>query len=339
MKQKILLSYGSGGKFTQEFINNYILKYFSNEILEELLDSAIINLDNKKIAFTTDGYTIKPIFFPGGDIGKLSICGTINDLLCVGAIPKFISLSLIIEEGIEFETIEKILSSIKKVAEEENVKIVTGDTKVVEKGSCDKIFIITSGLGIINNNIELNYNKIETEDVIILTGNIAEHGLSILLSRGAYGFEYEVQSDCASLKSLIEPIILDDNISQYLKFLRDPTRGGIASVLNEIVNKRKDIGIEIEESLIPVDEKIKNICELLGFDPLQIANEGKIIMIVKKIVVDKILSLLNIHPLGKNAKVIGKITNENKGKVILNTIYGTKRLIDIPIAEELPRIC
>ncbi|MFN3550824.1 MAG: hydrogenase expression/formation protein HypE [Endomicrobiia bacterium] len=339
MKQKILLSYGSGGKYTQEFINNYILKNFSNEILNQLLDSAVINLENKKFAFTTDAYTVKPIFFPNGDIGKLSICGTINDLLCVGAIAKFISLSLIIEEGLEFEIIEKILNSIKKVAKEENIKIVTGDTKVVEKGSCDKIFITTAGIGIIENNIELNYEKIEPEDVIIVSGNIAEHGLAVLLSRGSYGFEYEIQSDCASLKSLIEPIILDNEISQYLKFLRDPTRGGISAVLNEIVSKRKDIGIEIEESLIPIDEKVKTVCELLGFDPLQIANEGKILIIAKNNAVDKILSILRSHPLGKNAKVIGKIKHQNKSKVVLKTSFGTKKIVDMPTAEELPRIC
>ncbi len=339
MKQKILLSYGSGGKYTQKFINNFILKNFSNEILNQLLDSAVIKLENKKIAFTTDAYTVKPIFFPNGDIGKLSICGTINDLLCVGAIAKFISLSLIIEEGLEFETVDKILCSIKKISEEENIKIVTGDTKVVEKGSCDKIFIITAGIGIIENNIELSYEKIEPEDVVIITGNIAEHGLAVLLSRGSYGFEYEIKSDCASLKSLIEPIILDNKISQYLKFLRDPTRGGLSAVLNEIVNKRKDIGIEIEESLLPIDEKVKNVCELLGFEPLQIANEGKIIIITKKNIAEKVLSILTKHPLGKNAKIIGKITNENKSKVVLKTTYGIKRIVDMPTAEELPRIC
>ncbi|MCX7716268.1 MAG: hydrogenase expression/formation protein HypE [Endomicrobia bacterium] len=339
-KEIILLSHGTGGKYTQQFINDYILKYFSNEILDKLLDSAILNFntDKFKLAFTTDSYTVNPIFFPGGDIGKLSICGTINDLLCVGAIPKFISLSLIMEEGIEIDTVEKILCSIKKIAEENDILVVTGDTKVVEHGSCDKIFITTSGIGIINNGIELTLEKIQPTDVIIINGNIAEHGLAVLLSRGGFGFEYQIESDCSSLKSLVE-LILQDKLIPYLKFFRDPTRGGVAAVLNEIVNKRKDIGITIYEELLPVDENVKNICELLGFEPLYIANEGKIIMIVKKDISEEVLSILKTHPQGKNAKIIGEVTSENKGRVILKTVYGAKRILDIPFSEELPRIC
>jgi hydrogenase expression/formation protein HypE len=338
MKEKILLSYGSGGKYTHEFINNYILKFFSNDILNQLLDSAVIKIGKTKLAFTTDGYTIDPIFFPGGDIGKLSICGTINDLLCVGAKPLYISLSLIIEEGLDFDVVEKILFSIKNISEQEKVLVVTGDTKVVPKGSCDKIFITTAGLGVIENDLELNYEKIETEDVIIITGNIAEHGLAVLLSRGGYGFKYDIKSDCASLKSMIE-CLLQEKFIKHLKFFRDPTRGGLASVLNEIVEKRKDIGIEIDENLIPIDKTVKSVCELLGFEPLYIANEGKMLIIVKKDVAEEILEILKSHPLGKNAKTIGKVVSENKGKVVLKTIYGTKRIIDNPTAEELPRIC
>ena len=243
MKEKILLSYGSGGKHTFEFINNFVLKYFSNDILNQLLDSAVIKIsDNTKLAFSIDSYTVSPIFFPGGDIGKLSICGTINDLLCVGAKPLFISLSLIIEEGLETEVMEKIFSSIKEVSEKENVKIVTGDTKVVQKGMCDKIFITTAGIGVIENNIDLNYNKIEAGDAVIITGSIAEHGCAVLLSRGAYGFKSDIQSDCASLKGLVEKV-LASNYAQYIKFMRDPTRGGVAAALNEIVNKTKGISI------------------------------------------------------------------------------------------------
>lgn len=338
MKQKILLSYGTGGKYTYEFVKNFVLKYFNNRILEQLLDSAVVDVGNNKIAFTTDSYTVDPLFFPGGDIGKLSICGTINDLLCVGAIPKFISLSLIIEEGLEIEIVEQILNSIKIVSEQENVLVVTGDTKVVQKGSCDKIFITTSGIGVIKNGVELSYNRIEPDDSIIITGNIAEHGLAVLLSRGAYKFEYKIQSDCCSLKSLIE-VVLKDEYIPYLKFFRDPTRGGVASVLNEIVLQRDDVGIEIEENSLPISKDVKDICELLHFDPLNLANEGKMVMIVKPDVVEKILSLLHSHELGKNAKVVGTVTKENKGKVVLKTCYGTKRIVQMPVAEELPRIC
>jgi len=339
MKEKILLSYGSGGKHTFEFINNFVLKYFSNDILNQLLDSAVIKIsDNTKLAFSIDSYTVSPIFFPGGDIGKLSICGTINDLLCVGAKPLFISLSLIIEEGLETEVIEKIFSSIKEVSEKENVKIVTGDTKVVQKGMCDKIFITTAGIGVIENNIDLNYNRIESGDFVIITGSIAEHGCAVLLSRGAYGFKSDIQSDCASLKGLVEKV-LESNFVQDIKFMRDPTRGGVAAALNEIVNKTKGLSIEIEEEKIPIKDNVKHFCDLLGFDPLNIANEGKMLMIVSETVAEEIVKILKQHPLGKDAAIIGKVVSDEKPKVVLKTLYGTKRIVELPIAEELPRIC
>ncbi|MCX7956285.1 MAG: hydrogenase expression/formation protein HypE [Endomicrobia bacterium] len=342
MKQdKVLLSYGSGGRYTRDFINNCILRYFKNESLKFLLDAAVLNLSTSKLAFSIDGYTITPIFFPGGDIGKLSICGTINDLLCVGAKPKFIAVSLIIEEGVEIEVIEKVLSSMKRTSQEEDVLIVTGDTKVVEKGSCDKIFITTAGIGIIDESLSLHYSRIEPEDKIIVTGSIAEHGLSVLLSRGAYGFKYNIQSDCASLKSLLQKIFDDTNLTPYIKFLRDPTRGGISAVLNEIIEYRNDLILEVYEEKIPISKTAKHICELLSMDPLNIANEGKMLMVVSPNVSDKIIEVLKTHYLGKDASVIGKVSSSsiNKGKVILYTSYGGKRILDMPSVEELPRIC
>ncbi|MCS7230918.1 MAG: hydrogenase expression/formation protein HypE [Elusimicrobiota bacterium] len=336
---KILLPYGSGGKYTKEFIDRYILKYFNNKFLQHLLDSAVLEIQSEKLAFSIDGYTVSPLFFPGGDIGKLSICGTINDLLCVGADPKFIALSLIIEEGTEIEVVEKILSSIQQVSQQEDVLVVTGDTKVVEVGSCDKIFVTTAGVGCIRKGLNLHYNRIEPDDVIIITGNIAEHGLAILLSRGAYGFEYNIQSDCASLKSLMQKIFDDEELTPHIKFIRDPTRGGVAAVLNEIVSYRKDLGIEIYEEKVPISQDVKYLCELLAIEPFSIANEGKMIMITSKNVVDKILSTFKTHPLGKDAEVIGKVVFTNKGKVILKTLYGSMRILDMPTAEELPRIC
>lgn len=336
---KILLNCGSGGKYTKEFIDRYILKYFNNKFIQHLLDSAVLEIQSKKLAFSIDGYTISPIFFPGGDIGKLSICGTINDLLCVGADPKFIALSLIIEEGTEIEVVEKILSSIQQVSQQEDVLVVTGDTKVVEVGSCDKIFVITAGIGCIRENFNLHYNRIEPDDMIIITGNIAEHGLAVLLSRGAYGFEYNIQSDCTSLKSLMQRIFDTEELTSYIKFIRDPTRGGVATVLNEIVNYRKDLGIEIYEEKIPISPEVKYFCEILSIDPLNVANEGKMIMIVSKDVVDKVLNILKNHPLGKNAEVIGKMVTIPKGKVVLKTLYGSRRILDMPVVEELPRIC
>ncbi len=340
MKQ-ISLSYGSGGKLTYEFITQYILKYFSNPLLEELLDSAVIKKDlfsTDRIAFTIDGYTINPIFFAGGDIGKLSICGTINDLVAVGAEPKLIACSLIIQEGLEFEVIEKVLSSIRNVCETENVKIVTGDTKVVERTACDKIFITTSGIGIIKDNVKLGYDRIKPEDKIIVTGNIAEHGFAILLSRGSYGFEYDIKSDCASLYPLMKKIF-DSEYAVELKFLRDATRGGIAAVLNEIVKQNKNVGIELIEENIPVSDEVKSISDILGIDPLYVANEGKMVIITSDSSAEKIVEILTSHPLGKNSKIIGKVTDTYKGKVVMKTLYGAYRIIDMPTAEQLPRIC
>lgn len=336
---KILLSYGSGGIYTKEFINSYILKHFGNELLNLLFDSSVLDLRDKKIAFSIDSYTVNPIFFPAGDIGKLSICGTINDLLCVGAEPKFIGVSLIIEEGLETETVDKILNSMKRVAQEEEILIVTGDTKVVEKGSCDKIFITTAGIGSIIEGLDLHYNRIEPGDLLIINGNIAEHGLAVLLSRGAYGFNYNIQSDCNSLKSLLKSIFYDDKISRHIKFLRDPTRGGISAVLNEIVEFRKDICFEIYEEKVPISNEAENVCELLGIDPLTVANEGKMIMFVSKELADEVVCILKSNPLGRNTSIIGEVTSNYKGKVILHTKYGSKRILEMPLAEELPRIC
>lgn len=339
LEDKIMLSYGSGGRYTKEFINKYILKYFGNEFLNPLFDSAIFDLKEEKLAFSIDSYTITPIFFPGGDIGKLSICGTINDLLCVGAEPKFIGLSLIIEEGLEVETIEKILNSIQETAQKEKVLIVTGDTKVVEKGSCDKIFIITAGIGSIINGLNFHYNRIEPTDVVIINGNIAEHGLAILLSRGAYGFKYHIQSDCNSLKSLLKDIFENEEIKSHIKFLRDPTRGGVASVLNEIIEFRKDLSLEIYEEKVPISKEAANVCELLGIDPFSVANEGKMIMIVSKKIAEEVIKILKKNPLGRDAAIIGEVSSNYKGKVILHTKYGSKKILEMPLAEELPRIC
>ncbi len=339
MKNTILLSHGTGGKYTYDFINEFILKNFSNNILDELLDSAVININDIKLAFTTDSYTINPIFFKEADIGKLSVCGTINDLLSVGAQPKFISLSLVIEEGLPKETIQKILHSISQTVQQEDVLIVTGDTKVVEKGSVDKIFITTSGIGIIDKDIELNFSKIEPSDKIIITGTIAEHGLAVLLSRGSYGFNYDIKSDCAALTSLILPILKNKKFSKHIKFMRDPTRGGVASVLNEIVLKRKDIGILLYEENIPLLKQTKNVCELLGLDPLEIANEGKMVIVVSNEIAQDLLEEIKKHPLGEAASIIGEVVSENLGIVALKTIYGTKRIVEMPKADQLPRIC
>ncbi len=316
-------------------INNIFLKNFKNEILEKLNDSAVIKFEDFDICFTTDSYTINPIFFPGGDIGKLSICGTINDLSVSGAIPSYISTAFIIEEGFEIKELEKIVNSMKKTAEICGVKIITGDTKVIEKGKVDKIFINTSGIGIKDKKIKLGTEFIEEGDVIIINGHIAEHGISVLISRDDFKIKSNIKSDCAPLNKLIGKIL---KYSESIKFMRDPTRGGISATLNEIVNN-KSFGIVIYEDKIPIKEEVLSICELLGFDPLNIANEGKVIIICKKKDSEKILNEMRKTEYGKDAKIIGEIVKKPEGKVLMETITGSIRIVETPLGEQFPRIC
>ncbi len=332
-EDKILLAHGSGGTQMHELINEFILKKLTNSVLSELKDSAVLEIDGKKIAFTTDSYVINPIFFNGGDIGKLAVCGTINDLSAVGAKPLYISLSLILEEGFEKESLEKIVESIKKVSEEEGVLVVTGDTKVVDKGKGDKIFINTSGIGIIENKVELSYSRIKKGDKVLINGGIAEHGSSILNERLNLKLSNPPISDCKPLWKIVEEVL---KISDKIKFMRDPTRGGIASTLNEIVSK-SGLGIELYEKNIPVKENVLGICELLGLDPLYIANEGKMLFIVGEKDAEKVLKRL--REIGeRDSQIIGEVISEPK-RVLLKTFSGGRRIVDPLSGEPLPRIC
>lgn len=317
-----------------QLIEDLFLKNFNNEIIEKLDDSASLPSLSEKfdICFTTDSYTVDPVFFPGGDIGKLSVCGTINDLSVCGARPLFISCSFIIEEGFDFEDLEKIVDSMRKVSETTGVKIVTGDTKVVEKGKADKIFINTSGIGIKDKNLKLGKEYIEVGDKVIISGTIGDHEISIISKR--LNFETEIESDCAPLNKLISEIIKEGEI----KFMRDPTRGGIATTLNEIV-KGQNFGILIERRKIPVREEVKSICEILGIDPLYLANEGKVLIVCKNKDSEKILSKMKENEYGKNAQIIGEIVEEPKGKVLLETEIGSKIVIDMLSGGQYPRIC
>jgi len=315
-----------------DLIKELALPKFNNPYLNKLGDSAILT---DKIAFTTDSFVVSPLFFKGGDIGKLAVCGTINDLVVSAAVPKFISLALIIEEGLDYGILDKILSSAADCAKEEKVYVATGDIKVVDKGACDKIFINTSGIGYRIKNREVSARLINPGDAVIITGNIAEHGLSVLLGRRGMEFDFNIKSDCAALSRLIMPIIAK---TDAVRFMRDPTRGGLATTLNEIAESAK-VGITIEERSIPLSGKVKAACELLGLDPLYIANEGKAVMVVKKNSAPRVLKLLQKHPLGKNARIIGRITSQFKNRVILETVAGGERFIDMLIHEPLPRIC
>jgi len=323
---RILLSYGEGGKNTFKLIKELFLESFRNPILEELDDGALID----DFVFTTDSFVITPIFFPNGDIGKLSIAGTVNDIVSMGGEPLYISSGFIIEEGLEFDILKKIVHSMKEISEKVPVKIVTGDTKVVEKGKCDKIFINTSGIG--KKIINVSKNKIFPGDLLIINGCIAEHGISVIVARNEFNIKSEIISDCNELWSTLK------NIFKYdIKFMRDPTRGGIAATLNEIVSDK--FGIEIWEEKIPIKESVKGICEMLGFDPLSIANEGKMLIVSSRTDAEKIVEELKKYPDGKDAEIIGEITEEHRGRVVEKTITGIKRIVDMPSGGNLPRIC
>jgi hydrogenase expression/formation protein HypE len=343
-KDKVIqLSRGDGGIKTNELINDLILKYLGNKILNKLEDSAVLDgyTNNCKIAFTTDSFVVNPIFFPGGDIGKLSICGTINDLVTTGCTPAALSLSFIIEESFPISDFKEILSSIKKVLNETGLSIVTGDTKVVEKGSVDKIYINTSGLGFIPDNLEISPYNIKPGDAILINGGIGEHGAAIISSRKGFDFKTSIVSDCSPLSSLIKDIT---SVSGKIHALRDATRGGLASILVELA-KSSGTNINIYENSIPVKKEVKGICEFLGLDPLYIANEGKMVVFVDKNDADIVLDVMKKNKYGKDSCIIGEVTGKSSktqkdsGNVTLITKIGTKRILDLAFAEQLPRIC
>lgn len=331
--KKILLSHGSGGKAMHSLIKNLMREKFNNEILDELADSAVLSpTGDNRICFTTDSYVVNPIFFPGGDIGELAVYGTINDLSVMGAKPLYLSCSFIIEEGLDYDILLRISTSMAKAGEKVNVKIVTGDTKVVGRGMADKLFINTAGIGIIMEGMDISNFKIEVGDKILINGTIGEHALSVISARE--DFQTNIESDCAPLWDLISSILPIGGI----KFMRDPTRGGLSTVLNEIT-ENKNYGIKLCEEDIPINDEVNAFCEILGFDPLYLANEGKVLVVASSDTADLVLRGLKKHPLGKKASIIGEITSQNKGKVVLETIIGGERVIEMLVGEQLPRIC
>ncbi len=337
MSKTILLGHGSGGKLTSDLIKNTFLKYFDNPVLGALTDSAIIKVKDKLIAFTTDSYVVDPVFFPGGDIGKLAVCGTVNDLAVSGAAPMFISAVFIIEEGFSADDLEKITKSMRNEADKAGVQIVAGDTKVVNKGQCDKIFINTAGIGYLDRkheNISTGKN-IKPCDSIIINGYIGDHGIAVMGARENLKFETKISSDCASLNHLIKSV-LDSGAD--VKFMRDITRGGLATVVSEIIENRK-YGMSIDETMLPVRESVRGMCEIFGYDPLFMANEGKVLIIVAKEYSQKVIKVMNKHEYGKDAAIIGEITTGNPGKAVLYSVVGGSRIIDKLTGEMLPRIC
>ena len=332
----IQLSHGDGGLKTGQLINGLLLKYLGNDILSRLTDSAVIDIaGNRELAFTTDSFVVNPIFFPGGDIGKLSICGTVNDLATCGAVPAAVSLSFILEEGLKVSHLEKILSSIKNTLDEIGIPVVTGDTKVVERGSADQVFINTAGIGFIDDRYTIEPSRIKEGDVIIINGPIADHGLAILSQREGFDFQADIISDCAPLSGLVSQIKC---VSRNIHALRDATRGGLATVLCEMAAAAL-VDIDIYEEKIPVRVQTRGMCEFLGMDPLYIANEGKMVVFSGKDDAEAVLKAMKKNIYGKESAIIGEVSSGKNGSVFLNTGIGTKRIVDIHYSEQLPRIC
>ena len=331
----ITLGHGSGGLLSHRLLRKCIFELLHNEYLDEEDDGAIIEVGNL-IAVSTDSFVVTPIFFPGGNIGDLAVHGTINDIAMCGAIPKFISLGLILEEGLEVKDLWEVLISVRNACNNSGVKIITGDTKVVEKGSGDKIFINTTGIGQIHPNANLGIEKIKIGDKIIVSGNIASHGLTILAERQKLGFKHDLESDTQPLNHIIHGLL--NQFGSHIKFLRDPTRGGLAAVLNEIVDN-KSYGVLLEESEIPILEQVKSLSEILGIDPLNVANEGIFISVIQPDIEEEYLALLRGELGCVNAQTIGSIKDDFHAQVVLLSRIGGQRLVQMPLGEQLPRIC
>lgn len=335
VKDTIVLGHGSGGRLSAELMRSIFLPAFENPILMRLDDQATITVNGTRLAFTTDSFVVKPLFFPGGDIGSLAVYGTVNDLAMGGAKPLFLSAAFIIEEGLPMETLRRVVQSLRTAAREAGVEIVTGDTKVVEKGSGDGLFINTTGIGMVPDGLELSANRAQPGDKVLLSGSIGEHGIAILAQREGLEFECPVESDSAALHNLVADMLQS---SREIRCMRDPTRGGVSSTLNEIAEQSR-VGIRLEESTIPIREEVRGACEMLGLDPMYVANEGKLIAIVAADAAAAVLEAMRRNPLGKNAQVVGTVVESPSPLVTMRTALGTSRIVDMLAGDQLPRIC
>ena len=331
--ERILLAHGGGGILMKELVERIVAKLGGAH--GPLQDSATLPMDAGRIAFTTDSFVVSPIFFPGGDIGRLAVCGTVNDLAVSGARPLWLSLSFIIEEGFTFEAFDRVLDSVALAAREAGVSVVTGDTKVVERGKADGIFINTSGIGVVPDGVDVSSASARPGDAVLINGTIGDHGLAIMSRREGIDFGSDLASDTAPLSNLIVPLLAQ---LKTVRAMRDATRGGLAAVLNEIATDSAAC-IRIEEDAIPISEAAKRGCELMGYDPLHIANEGKFVAVVAKEDAERALAIMKAHPLGRGAARIGEIAASPPGMVILKTVFGGERVVDIPYGDLLPRIC
>lgn len=334
MEKTITLAHGAGGKQTSELIDTIFKAHFSNPELTAD-DAAVLDIGEGKLAFTTDGFIVSPFEFPGGNIGKLSICGTVNDLSCMGAKPQYLSCAFVIEEGFPMDKLEEIAAAMEKTAAEAGVRIVAGDTKVAGRGQVDKIFITTTGIGRISENVRTSGAYAKPGDAVIVTGDIGRHGCTILLARDEFGIDAKVTSDCAPLWANVEKML---GVTSDIHVIRDATRGGVGTVLYEIAGQ-SGIGVLLDQEKIPVEPEVRGVCGMLGLEPLYLACEGRLVVVVPKDKADAVLDALRGCKYSENAAVIGEITEENAGKVVMKTAVGTKTLLPQPGGELLPRIC
>ena len=335
VKDTVVLGHGSGGRLSAELMRSIFLPAFRNPVLARLDDQAIVKVNGTRLAFTTDTFVVKPLFFPGGDIGSLAVHGTVNDLAMGGATPLFLSAAFIIEEGLSMDVLRRVVDSLHAAAHDAGVEIVTGDTKVVEQGCGDELFINTTGIGLVPDGLELSADRARPGDKVLLSGSIGEHGIAILAQREGLEFECPVESDSAALHNLVAGML---NASREIRCMRDPTRGGVSSTLNEIAEQSR-VGIRLEESAIPIREEVRGACEMLGLDPLYVANEGKLIAIVAPEAAEALLRAMRSNPLGRNAQMIGTVVEAPSPIVTIRTALGTSRIVDMLTGDQLPRIC
>jgi hydrogenase expression/formation protein HypE len=334
--KQIVLGHGSGGKLTSELIAKIFLPAFANPVLDKLDDQAVLQLNGSRLAFTTDSFVVTPIFFPGGDIGTLAVNGTVNDLAMSGARPLYLAAAFILEEGLATDDLRRVVESMRAAAQAAGIQLVTGDTKVVNRGKGDKIFITTTGLGIIEKPVNISADLARPGDKILVSGYVGDHGIAIMSKRENLEFEGAIESDCAALNGLVADMI--DTAGSSIRCLRDPTRGGVATTLNEIAGRSK-AGMLLAEGTIPIRDTVRGACELLGLDPLYVANEGKLLAVVAAESADLILHRMRQHPLGNDAALIGEVVAEHPGMVLMKTEIGGTRVLDVMFGEQLPRIC
>ncbi|NEX13746.1 MAG: hydrogenase expression/formation protein HypE [Prosthecochloris sp.] len=333
--ETVQMAHGAGGRLSQELTARVFMPHLNNPVLDQLDDQARFDAEPGRIAFTTDTYVVTPVFFPGGNIGDLAVNGTVNDLCVGGAMPRYLSAGFVLEEGLPLADLERIVESMAEAARKAGVVIACGDTKVVQKGQCDRIFINTSGVGFIPPGRDVSCRNLLPGDAVLLSGTIGDHGMAILTTREGLSFQSRIQSDSAALNGMIADVL---QAAPNLHAMRDPTRGGVAATLNELAVS-SSVGIELDEGALPVREEVRGAAELLGIDPLSVANEGKVLLVVPAAEADAALAVLRAHEHGSKAAIIGEVVDEHPGMVVIRTSLGSRRILDMPLGEQLPRIC